>query len=340
MNTELLDQRQRPLRDLRISVIDRCNFRCLYCMPERDDCGRYAFLNESDWLTFEEILRLARIFVSLGVTKLRLTGGEPLLRPGLPGLIRELVRLPGVRDVAMTTNGSLLARYAQALKRSGLHRLTVSLDALSPELFRRITGGKGRLETVLEGVRAAEEAGFPCVKINVVVQRGVNEEQILPLVEYFRQRRSILRFIEYMDVGTRNQWQQEHVVPAGEILRRIEAVYPLKPLKPNYYGEVASRYAFADGGGEIGFIPSVTQPFCRSCTRGRLSTSGQLYKCLFARDGVDLRTYLRTGASDQKLREVIADVWRDRDDRYSELRARTPQPVFGMNRVEMFQIGG
>lgn len=331
---------QRPLQDLRVSVIDRCNFRCAYCMPEEKHANHYTFLKEDHWLTFKEIERLARLFVRLGVTKIRLTGGEPLLRPGLPGLVKGLRNISGVEDLALTTNGSLLARQAKILKDAGLNRITISLDTLDARLFRKINGRKGNLEEVLEGIRACEEAGFECIKINVVLLRGVNDRHILDLVRYFRGRKPILRFIEYMDAGNCNRWSAESVVPAAEAVNMINAHFPIVPAKSNYFGEVASRYRFLDGSGEVGFIPSVTQPFCRTCTRARLSADGKVYTCLFAGGGIDLRSCLRQNVSDDHLLDMLTSVWRRRDDRYSERRARISSSGSHSPKVEMFQIGG
>lgn len=336
----LRDLLGRPLCDLRISVIDRCNFRCTYCMPEEEYKKHYTFVKKEDWLRYEEITRLAGIFMTLGVCKIRLTGGEPLLRPHLPVLIKSLKSLGGINDVAMTTNGSFLAEYAKALKESGLNRITISLDTLDAKLFRQMNGGKGRLRQVLEGIRTTEEAGFDCIKINVVVQRGINDEHILDMVEYFKGRKAILRFIEYMDAGNCNRWDPQRVLPSSEVVKIINERFPIVPAKPHYYGEVASRYVFRDGTGEVGFIPSVTQPFCRTCTRARLSTDGKMYMCLFAGDGLDLKRPLREGASDEELLRIVGMQWKNRMDRYSELRSQTDSPQGAAPKVEMFQIGG
>jgi cyclic pyranopterin phosphate synthase len=333
------DARARPLHDLRISVIDRCNFRCPYCMPEDQYAHDHVFLAKDQRLRFEEIERIARAFVSLGVRKLRLTGGEPLLRRDLPELVRQLARIPGVEDIALTTNGVLLPRFAQALRDAGLQRLTVSLDSLDPATFHKLSGGRGQVEEVLAGIAGAEAAGFSRIKLNCVVMRGVNDTQMLDLVERYRGSDHIVRFIEYMDVGTLNGWRQDLVVPSGELIARIAARWPLRPLERNYGGEVAQRYAFADGAGEIGFISSVSQPFCGDCSRARLSADGKLYTCLFAQSGFDLREPLRAGASDADLQALIAQRWAQRADRYSErraeLRARGED-----GKVEMFAIGG
>ena len=332
------DRRARALTDLRISVIDRCNFRCPYCMPEDEYPRDHEFLSKADRLRFEEIERLARIFVGLGVRKLRLTGGEPLLRRDLPELVRQLAAIPGAADLAMTTNGSLLAEKVEALRAAGLTRITLSLDTLDANTFRTMSGGRGDVAAVLAAIAAAERAGFASLKINAVVMRGVNDTGVLDLVEHFRGSAHIVRFIEYMDVGTCNDWQRDLVVPSAELRARINARWPLAPLDANYGGEVAQRFAFADGGGEIGFISSVTEPFCGDCTRARLSADGRLYTCLFARSGHDLRGPLRAGASDAELAGLIRAVWEARDDRYSELRNELR--VADRRRIEMYEIGG
>jgi GTP 3',8-cyclase len=330
----------RPMRDLRISVMDRCNFRCPYCMPRETYHERYRFLGSHERLSFDEIVRLARLFVPLGVRKLRLTGGEPLLRANLPDLIGDLTDVPGIEDVALTTNGILLARYASELKAAGLRRVTVSLDSLDPEVFARMSGGFGGLDEVLAGIEQARRAELTPVKINAVVQRGVNDHTVLDLLEHFRGSGVIVRFIEYMDVGNRNHWRSELVVPSKELLERIGVRWPLTPLEPQYRGEVARRYAFADGAGEVGFISSVSQPFCGDCSRARLSSDGVLYTCLFATHGTSLRDGLRGGASDDQLLELIRGVWLKRADRYSELRASLRRAAPEERKVEMFYIGG
>ena len=329
----------RPLRDLRISVIDRCNFRCPYCMPEDQYAQDYEFLSKDQRLRFEEIERLARAFVALGVRKLRLTGGEPLLRRDLPRLVEQLVAIPQVEDIAMTTNGVLLPKFALPLRDAGLHRLTVSLDTLDPATFRHLSGGRGEVAEVLAGIDAAERAGFTRIKLNCVVMRGVNDTQTIDLVERFRGSGHIVRFIEYMDVGTVNHWRGETVVPSAELITRIGERWPLEPLQPNYRGEVAERYRFIDGTGEIGFISSVSQPFCGDCSRARLSADGKLYTCLFARLGYDLRAPLRAGASDEELAGMIAARWARRGDRYSEQRAEL-RALGEQKHVEMFAVGG
>jgi cyclic pyranopterin phosphate synthase len=333
------DTRARPLHDLRISVIDRCNFRCPYCMPEDQYAHDHVFLAKDQRLRFEEIERIARAFVAHGVRKLRLTGGEPLLRRDLPELVRQLARIPGVDDIALTTNGVLLPRFAQALRDAGLQRLTVSLDSLDAATFHKLSGGRGEIEEVLAGIAAAEAAGFTQIKLNCVVMRGVNDMQILHLIERYRGSGHIVRFIEYMDVGTLNGWREDLVVTSAELIARIAARWPLQPLERNYGGEVAQRYSFTDGAGEIGFISSVSQPFCGDCSRARLSADGKLYTCLFAQTGFDLREPLRAGASDTDLQALIAQRWAQRADRYSEQRAEI-RARGGEGKVEMFAIGG
>ena len=331
------DRLQRPLRDLRISVTDRCNFRCTYCMPKELFGSDHAFLPRESLLDFDEIERLVRVFVRHGVEKVRLTGGEPLVRAGLEDLVARIARIDGIRDIALTTNGSLLsAGRAQALADAGLSRITVSLDALDDAVFMAINDVGFPVARVLDGIGNAVDAGLQ-VKINAVVQRGVNDDQILPMAGYFRGSGHILRYIEYMDVGTTNGWRLEDVISAREIHDRIHAVFPLEPLDPNYTGEVANRYRYRDGSGEIGLIASVTQPFCRGCTRARLSAEGSLYTCLFAGVGHDLRGLLRSGADDERLAEEVAAIWGRRADRYSELRTRETRPS---DRVEMSYIGG
>lgn len=326
----------RPLRDLRISVTDRCNFRCVYCMP-KDIFGRdYPFLDREQLLTFEEITRLARVFVGQGVTKIRLTGGEPLVRREVERLVEMMARIPGV-DLTMTTNGALLPQKAQALKDAGLKRISVSLDSLDDRVFAAMNDVDYPVAGVLDGIEAAALVGLRPVKINMVVKRGLNEDSILPMARYFRGTGHILRFIEYMDVGSTNGWRLEDVVPASEILARVAAEMPLEPLDPNYPGEVAQRWRYKDGEGEIGIIASVTQAFCRTCTRARLSADGLLYTCLFATQGHDLRQLLRAGRTDDEISEVISAVWLRRGDRYSELRS---SKTVGLRKVEMSYIGG
>ncbi|HEX3895151.1 MAG TPA: GTP 3',8-cyclase MoaA [Rudaea sp.] len=332
------DTLQRPLHDLRISVIDRCNFRCPYCMPEDKYKDDHVFLKKDERLRFEEIERIARIFAQLGVRKLRLTGGEPLVRRDLPALVAMLAKIELIDDIALTTNGVLLPRFAQALREAGLQRLTVSLDSMNPGIFRQLSGGKGEVDEVLAGIAAAERAGFTQIKINCVVMRGVNDEHVLDLIDHFRGTGHIPRFIEYMDVGTINGWKKDLVVPSAELKARIAQRWALEPLEPNYRGEVAQRYALS-GAGEIGFISSVSQPFCGDCTRGRLSADGKLYTCLFAQAGHDIRTAMRAGADDAELAMLISGFWRTRKDRYSEVRAEI-RASGTREKVEMFSIGG
>jgi cyclic pyranopterin phosphate synthase len=334
-----LDTLRRPIHDLRISVMDRCNFRCPYCMPRETFHDSYRFLRSTERLDFAEILRLARVFTRAGVTKLRITGGEPLLRPNLPDLIGDLTQLPGLDDIALTTNGVLLAKYATELKAAGLKRITVSLDTLDPEIFAKMSGGFGGVADVLDGIDHARRAGLSPIKINTVVQRGVNDDGVLDLLERFRGTGVVVRFIEYMDVGTRNHWSQSLVVPSRELAQRIHARWPIAPRDANYLGEVAERYAYADGAGELGFISSVSQPFCGSCSRARVSSDGGFYTCLFATQGVDLRAPLRAGASDDDLYEIIHGVWTARTDRYSEMRA-SRRDAADLHKIEMNYIGG
>ncbi len=330
-----LDRLGRPLHDLRLSVIEACNFRCGYCMPADRVPDDYGF-DAAGRMSFDEIETLVRGFARVGVRKLRLTGGEPLLRRGLPELVARLSAVPGLDDLAMTTNASLLARHAQALRDAGLRRLTISLDALAPDRFRTLSGGRGEVDDVLAGIAAAEAAGFGALKINCVVQRGVNEDQVLPLVEHFRHSGHVLRFIEYMDVGNVNGWAAERVVPSAELRARISAHWPLSVLDPHYRGEVAVRHGFVDGGGEIGFVSSVSTPFCGDCHRARVAADGSLYTCLFAASGQPLRPLLALG--EDALVDRLAQVWTRRADRYSELRDAERRR--GRRRVEMFLVGG
>ena len=331
----LADTRSRPLRDLRISVTDRCNFRCVYCMPREVFDAGHEFLPHSAILTFEEITRLARIFVGLGVQKLRLTGGEPLVRRGVDRLVAMLAPLGA--DLTLTTNGSLLARQARALKDAGLNRITVSLDSLDEATFRAINDADYPVADVLKAIDAATAVGFSPIKVNMVVKRGVNDAEIVAMARHFRGSGHIVRFIEYMDVGSTNGWRMDEVVPSAEVVRRIGEVFPLEPLDPNYPGEVAERWRYRDGSGEIGVISSVTQAFCATCNRLRLSTEGSLFTCLFAQSGHDLKSLLRNGASDPEIVNEIAAVWRVRADRYSEVRtAETAR----QRKVEMSYIGG
>lgn len=325
----------RPIRDLRVSVTDRCNFRCPYCMPREIFGASHAFLPRSDVLSFEEIFRVVSVMSLLGVRKARLTGGEPLLRRDLPDLVRLLSGIGTIDDLALTTNGLLLASVARALKDSGLHRITVSLDALDDAVFQAMTGSEASVGQVLDGIRATRVAGLP-VKINCVVQRGVNEDEILPLAEWCRGEGCTLRFIEYMDVGNHNHWQIASVVPVAEVRDKLSSRYELLPVDPAVRGEVARRYRYADDGGEIGFVSSITEPFCRDCNRARLTADGQLLTCLFAGGGTDLRSVLRSGASDQELADFVSSVWTRRDDRYSELRSQSA----ARTKVEMSYVGG
>ncbi|MDH5246603.1 MAG: GTP 3',8-cyclase MoaA [Betaproteobacteria bacterium] len=328
--------RGRPMRDLRISVTDRCNFRCVYCMPKEVYDADHEFLPRSDLLTFEEITRVARIFVAHGVTKLRLTGGEPLLRRNIERLVEMLARLGDI-DLTLTTNGSLLGRKARSLRDAGLTRVTVSLDSLDDTTFRALNDVDFPVAKVLEGIDAAAAAGLSPIKVNMVVKRGTNESSIVPMARHFKGSGHIVRYIEYMDVGATNGWRLDDVVPAGEIVRAIDAELPLESVDPNYAGEVATRWRYRDGSGEIGVIASVTQAFCRDCTRVRLSTDGKLYTCLFATDGYDLRALLREGTDDAPIGNAIAAIWGQRADRYSEIRtANTPR----IPKIEMSYIGG
>jgi GTP 3',8-cyclase len=337
MTSNVTDQLNRPLHDLRISVTDRCNFRCTYCMP-REVFGRdFQFLPSSALLTFEEITRLSSIFIEHGVEKLRITGGEPLVRRDLEKLIAMLAPLPGLKDLTLTTNGSLLARKAQALRDAGLRRVTVSLDSLDDAVFQAMNDVSFPVEKVLEGIEAAAAAGLTPIKVNMVVKRGVNDGSILEMARHFKGTGHILRFIEYMDVGTTNGWRLDDVVSAAEIMRIIDAEMPIEPADANYRGEVAQRYRYKDGTGEIGIIASVTQPFCGNCTRARLSSEGQLYTCLFGALGRDLRALLRSGKTNEEVSAFIGKVWRHRSDRYSEIRT---VETLHRPRVEMSHIGG
>ncbi|MHB1238269.1 MAG: GTP 3',8-cyclase MoaA [Gallionella sp.] len=345
--TSMVDTLGRPLHDLRISVTDRCNLRCTYCMPREVFDRNHVFLPRAELLSFEEIARLAGSFVALGVRKIRLTGGEPLLRRNLEQLVATLAGLhtPSGKpvEITLTTNGVLLSRQAQALKDAGLARVSVSLDGLSDEIFSRMSDSAVPVSTVLDGIAAAQRAGFAPVKVNMVVKRGVNDQEIIPMAEHFRNSGVVLRFIEYMDVGNTNGWRMDEVVTAKEILEQLAARYPISPVDPNYIGEVAERWCYADGGGEIGVIASITQAFCQTCTRARLSTDGKLYTCLFAGNGVDLRAPLRGGATDQELTALIAERWHRRTDRYSELRQAATQPLTSATpgkKIEMSYIGG
>ncbi|MCB9450288.1 MAG: GTP 3',8-cyclase MoaA [Anaerolineaceae bacterium] len=333
----LRDPFNRPLRDLRISVTDRCNFRCTYCMPAAIYGESYQFLPKSQVLTFEEITRLAGIITRLGAVKIRLTGGEPLMREQVETLVSMLAALDGVDDLTLTTNGYLLPKKAQALKDAGLQRVTVSLDSLDEAVFRQMNGNRAGVQAVLKGIEAAEQVGFDPIKINAVVQRGVNDHTLVEMARYFKERGHTLRFIEYMDVGNRNDWRLEEVVSASEIVARINAEMPLEPVERNYRSEVALRYRYKDGGGEIGVIASVTKPFCGACSRMRLSAEGSIYTCLFAEKGTDLRGPLRDGASDDDIEQIIRQTWGHRIDRYSEERTGITRQ---RRKVEMYHIGG
>ena len=333
------DQLGRALRDLRISVMDRCNFRCVYCMPEDKFHPGFKFLPSKERLSFDEMLRLVRIFTNLGVSKIRITGGEPLLRVNLTDFIGDLSTIDKIKDIALTTNGVLLKKYAYELRASGLDRITVSLDSIDPHEFKLMTGGRGDLDRVLSGIDEAQRAGFKDIKINAVIKKGVNENNILKMVEYFRDQPVILRFIEYMDVGNINDWQQQETIPSSEIIELISNKWSLSPIKQNYEGEVASRFIFDDIGTEIGFISSMTNPFCGSCTRARLSSDGKLYNCLFASKGMDIKSLIRSEIDDNTIEEKIISIWQSRDDRYSELRYLN-QNNKEKEKVEMYYIGG
>ncbi len=338
LNPKIVDKFGRPVRDLRISVIDKCNFRCPYCMPAEIFGADYNFLSNDQLLSDDEIVRLAGLFSQLGVTKFRLTGGEPLLRPKLPPLIERLAQIPGIDDLALTTNAYFLAKQAQALKDAGLHRLTISLDSLDNEVFQVLNGRRATVDRVLAGLAAAEAAGFKKIKINCVVKKGVNDHTIVDLARHFKGTGHIVRYIEYMDVGNLNGWKLNDVVTTDDILAKIDADMPIQPVPPNYIGEVANRYHYQDGEGEIGIIASVTKPFCGDCTRARLSSAGEYYTCLFANNGTDLRAPMREGASDEEMLQLIGGVWQRRTDRYSELRTSfTRLPAKG---AEMYRLGG
>ena len=332
----VVDTRGRHLRDLRISVTDRCNFRCVYCMPKEVFGRDYEFLARDQLLSFEEIERLARAFVRHGVRKIRLTGGEPLVRRGIEHLVELLASVPELEDLTLTTNGALLPAKAKMLRDAGLRRVTVSLDSLDDETFRAMNDVDFPVERVLEGIEAAAAGGLP-VKVNMVVKRGMNEDSVVPMARFFRGTGHVLRFIEYMDVGHTNGWRLDDVVPAAEIVAMLDAEWPLDPVEPNYPGEVANRWRYRDGAGEVGVIASVTQPFCGGCTRARLSAEGRLYTCLFAVRGHDLRALVRGGASDAELDEAIGRIWLRRSDRYSEIRSEN---TLDLPKVEMSYIGG
>jgi GTP 3',8-cyclase len=339
------DTRGRTLRDLRISVTDRCNFRCTYCMPKEVFDQNYPYLAHKELLSFEEITRLTTIFSTLGVEKIRLTGGEPLLRKNLEILIEMLaaVRTPSGKslDLTLTTNGSILRKKAAALKAAGLQRLTVSLDGLNDEIFRKMNDVDFPVADVLDGIAAAQEAGFENIKVNMVVKKGTNDHEIVSMAKHFKDSGIILRFIEFMDVGSSNGWNMQEVLPSKEVIARINEIYPLESMEPNYAGEVAQRWRYADGTGEIGVISSVTQTFCHECTRARISTDGQMYLCLFANEGFDFKTMLRSGKSDLEIANAVMNTWAQRDDHYSEIRgSHTASQSTGHRKVEMSYIGG
>ncbi len=335
---QLNDKFGRPIRDLRISVMDKCNFRCPYCMPAEIFGEDYMFLNNKEMLSDDELVRLTELFVQVGVTKLRLTGGEPLLRPNIIDLVRRLAAIPHIEDLAMTTNASHLPKHAAALREAGLHRLTISLDSLDEQVFQSMNGYKSTVAEVLKGIKSAENAGFSPLKINCVVKKNVNDHTIAALARHFRDTPHIVRFIEYMDVGNLNGWVMDDVVSADQMQDILSAEIPLEPIAPNYAGEVARRFRYRDGSGEIGFITSVTKPFCGNCTRARLSAAGEYYTCLFGLRGTDLRAPLRDGASDEEILDIISGVWSRRSDRYSELRTSfTKIPRKG---AEMYRLGG
>lgn len=333
------DQFNRSVTDLRISVTDRCNFRCDYCMPEEIFGFKYEFLPKQKILTFEEITRLVKLYVNLGVKKIRLTGGEPLLRHEVENLVELLAGIPGIQDLALTTNGYLLEKKSKVLKNAGLKRLTVSMDTLSPDLFKKLAGKHLSLEKVLRGLRAASNAGFTPIKINSVIQKGVNDHEILDLAKFAKHNGLIIRFIEYMDVGNLNRWKMEEVVTAKEMVEIISTEFPIKPIDKSYISEVANRYQYSDGVGEFGIIASVSQPFCGNCTRIRLSADGRIYTCLFGSEGFDIKTPMREGASDSELLDMLTAIWQNRSDRYSEERTSyTEMPT--KPKIEMYQIGG
>ena len=330
----------RPLHDLRISLLDRCNFRCPYCMPETEFHADFQFLKKQELLSHAEILKIASVAVSLGVSKLRVTGGEPLLDKKVHELLAGLSQLPGVEDLALTTNGMLLGPMAQRLADSGLNRVTISLDSLDPDVFRRMSGGRGDIDKVLKGIDAAVSAGLTPIKINAVVQRGVNDHTVPDLLAHFRGSGHIVRLIEYMDVGNRNGWTMDQVVPSKELLAVVKNRWSLSPVGRSYPGEVAQRYHYDDGQGEIGFISSVTEPFCGACSRARLAADGVLYTCLFATTGISLREPLRKGADEAELRDILSRIWLQRADRYSELRRPRVAESHALSKVEMYRIGG
>lgn len=337
MHEKMKDSLERPLQDLRISVIDRCNFRCTYCMPAEVFGPDYAFLQEELLLTFDEIERLARLFISMGVNKIRLTGGEPLLRKDLPKLIARLAKLEGLKDIGLTTNGIHLAKQAKALKEAGLKRVNISLDAIEDHVFKKINGRNVSTKPVLKGIEAAKAAGLE-VKVNMVVKKGMNDSQILPMARYFKEQEIQLRFIEFMDVGSTNGWNFEQVITKEQLIEKINGVYPIEPVKPHYFGEVAKLYRYAGSTAEVGFITSVSESFCSSCTRARISADGKFFTCLFGTKGTDLRTLLRENISDASLLKILQHTWRYRTDRYSD--ERTAESTNKRPKVEMSYIGG
>jgi cyclic pyranopterin phosphate synthase len=337
---DVRDALGRPLHDLRISLLDRCNFRCPYCMPETEFHADFQFLKKQQLLSHEEILKVTRVAVECGVTKLRLTGGEPLLDKKIATLIEGLAILDGVQDLALTTNGMLLAPFAAKLADAGLNRVTISLDSLDRDVFRLMSGNRGDLDKVLEGIAAAEQAGLAPIKINAVVQRGVNDHTVIDLLRHFRGTGHIVRLIEYMDVGNRNGWKLDQVVPSLELLGQVQEHWPVRAIGRSYPGEVARRYEYVDGSGEIGFISSVTEPFCGACSRARLSADGVLYTCLFATSGTNLREPLRNGADNAELKDILGRIWLQRADRYSELRRPEVAETHALSKVEMYRIGG
>ena len=336
--TDTLD---RPIRDLRVSVTDRCNFRCIYCMPREIFGSGYKFVPRNDLLKLEEIARITRLFAGHGVRKVRITGGEPMIRRNLERLIEMLRDIDGITDISMKTNASMLTlKSAQSLRAAGLSRINISLDAIDEQTFQRVNDVDFPVAKVLEGIDNAHAAGFDAVKVNAVIRRGYNEHSILPLAQHFHGTGTVLRFIEFMDVGTTNKWNLEEVIPAAELVEIIDKEMPIESLQPNYSGEVAKRWRYSDGGGEVGFITSVTQSFCGDCSRARLSAVGKVYTCLFAATGQDLRGMLRAGASDEELSRLIGRIWSQREDRYSELRGQIPVTAETLPRVEMSHIGG
>ncbi|VDG98307.1 Molybdenum cofactor biosynthesis protein A [Lysinibacillus sphaericus] len=335
----ITDKFGRPIRDLRISVTDRCNFRCSYCMPKEIFGDDYVFLPKSELLSFEEIERLAQLFAKLGVKKLRLTGGEPLMRRGLPELVGKLMQIEGIEDIGLTTNAVLLGQYAKPLYDAGLRRLNISLDALDPELFGEMNGRGVKPEVILKNIDKAHSLGFT-IKMNMVVKKGTNEQEILPMAQYFKERGITLRFIEFMDVGNDNGWSFEKVVTKKEILERLKAVHDLEPVEEEYYGEVAKRWRYKDNGAEVGFITSVSESFCSTCTRARLSSEGKLFTCLFASEGFDVRALIREGATDEELAAAVTGVWENRADRYSDERTEQTVKNRKNKKINMSYIGG